>query len=239
MPNIIVANWKENGTVSQAKEWIDALKQEQSLLYNIQLIACPPFTILSEVYDLAEKAKLPIKIGAQDVSPFEKGSHTGDVSSEMLKDIGVSHVIIGHSERRNAYNETDLVIVEKIKRAMENAVIPIHCASTIDQVSFLKSHIAHFDGLILLEDPNAISTGQPDSLENKNQPLNPQDANALAGKMKELFPQVQLIYGGSVDRNNVVDFLKQNNFVGVIVGARSLNSPFFLDIIKAISGYAK
>ncbi len=223
MPLFIVSSWKETGTGAKAQEWVKSLAKEIALItQEKEIIVLPPFTALSATSEEIKQQNLPIKIGAQDISRFEEGKHTGEVSASMVAEFA-SYVMLGHSERRSQLGETDEIVAEKIKLAKKYNLTPIVCVSEIDQAAALKRLINDFTDLIAYEPVFAIGTGKPDT---------PQNANEVAEKIKTILPGAYVLYGGSVDGSNAKGFTQQKNLSGVLVGNRSLDPNFFLEILR-------
>lgn len=223
MPSLFVANWKENGTISQAQDWIKTFAKKRSVLnQGKNVVVCSPFTALSTISEVIKKERLPIAIGAQNVSHFEEGRYTGEVSARMLAEFA-SYTIIGHSERRNNFGETDQIVAEKVKLAEKYNITPIVCISELEQVKNMQNFVSNFTDIIAYEPLFAIGSGNPDT---------PENANMVAEKIKEIFPQVMVLYGGSVDGTNVASFIKQDHISGVLLGNRSLDGNFFLEIVR-------
>lgn len=217
----IVANWKENSV--NANEWFAQIINAEWNIENRSVIVCPPFTLLTKINQVVLEHQLPIKIGAQDISQFAKGAHTGEVSGEMLNEF-TKYVIIGHSERRSM-GESETIIFEKLKRAMENNLIPIVCVSEIEQVKSLSLKVKN-EGeqlLIAYEPLQAIGSGNPDT---------PTHADEFAQDIKREFGEVSVLYGGSVNPDNVHSFTNQEHIDGVLVGGASLDAKSFSGIIQ-------
>lgn len=228
-PPYTVANIKENGLKEDIQNLLVSLAEHESILEGKTVILCVPHIYLDMVSSFIAKHKLPIFTGAQYVSKFPKGSFTGEEGAFQVGQYA-KFVIVGHSERRTHLHETDEDVLEQIRRALEEGLRPIYAASNIDQIRLLKESIPDFNGLILVENISNISAGQPDDLGNINQPLNPTDANRLTEQFKNIFPNIDYLYGGSVDKDNVAVFMKY--FKGYVIGARSLNPSFFLSILE-------
>lgn len=224
-----IANIKENGLDEDLEALVKGLADRKPLLEGKTVVLAVPHIHIKTTAWLVKHHNLPVVIGAQYVSRFPAGAYTGEVSAGMVAQ-HAQLTLAGHSERRKNLHETDEDVIEQIQRAIESNIIPVYCASNVDQVHFLKARIPNFDGIILVEDIKNISTGLPNNLENKNQPLNPDEANRLAEDFKKIFPNVDYIYGGSVDKDNVTEFMKY--FKGYVIGARSLNASFFLSILE-------
>jgi len=203
MKPLIIANWKMNPvTLREAKKLFKATKRGA--------VVCPPFVYLS-----ALRAN-----GAQDCSWQEKGACTGDISPQMLKDLGVDYVIIGHSERRKYQKETNQIIEKKLRSALLAGLKPILC---IDKISQLPKGIKR--GFVVAYEPLfAIGTGKACS---------PQRAKKMMLAIKKK-AKVPVLYGGSVNSQNARDYVKKAGFDGLLVGGASLEAREFIDIMKAV-----
>lgn len=219
----IVANWKSNKTLSQAKEWLEEFSNSnfptsrgEQFSNNKEIIVCPPFTLLLELKSLIVDQGLPIKLGAQDISPFENGSHTGEINGKQIKEFA-DYVILGHSERRQNFSETDETIAQKVRMANKYHLDPILCAQNIN------TEIAVGVKIIAYEPIFAIGTGNPDT---------PESAEKTAKLIKEKNKIDYVLYGGSVTSVNVKNFTQMPNINGVLVGGSSLDPKEFSEIIK-------
>lgn len=225
MRYLIVANWKLNKTISEAIEWLKefGIQKTEFRSQNVKIVVCPSFTVLSELQRELKKTKLPIKLGAQNVSQFEKGQYTGEVSAGMLQGL-VNYVIIGHSEIRKHFGETDQIISEKAKQCEKYGITPILCASNLDQ---LRGCEKAKDLVVAYEPLEAIST------EGEFHPDDPDHANEIAGKIKEIIgSKNRVLYGGSVHKDNVKYFAARKNIDGLLVGQASLDAERFVEILK-------
>jgi len=204
MKPLIVANWKMNpSTLKEAKLLFNRVKKAGGVI-------CPPFVYLSTL-----KAN-----GAQDVFWEEKGAYTGEVSPLMLKNMGVTYVIIGHSERRKYFRESDEMIKKKLKAVLKLNLRPILCINKISQIpqDIRKNFIIAYEPLF------AIGTGKACS---------PARAKKMRIAIRKVVDNKTLIlYGGSVNSQNTKDYIKKAGFQGLLVGGASLNSKEFIDIIK-------
>ena len=230
----IIANWKSNKTIEEAEKWLhdfsEILSSSPLDLLNKEIIVCPSFAVLEHAGYCSKNLKLPIKLGAQNISRFEKGAYTGEVSAEMLESL-VMYCIVGHSERRKYFGETDDDVIEKIKLLLEYKITPVLCISDLSQLdSYInrgKQIIERSKEIIFVyEPPDAISGGgdyKPDS---------PEDENLNAGKIKERIGEIKILYGGSVNSDNVASFFSQPNIEGALVGQAGLDPLEFLGIIK-------
>ncbi len=213
----IVANWKSYETNFEAIQWIAKFSDYNfATLNNKEIIVCPPFTVLSELATYIRKNKLPVRLGAQNVSPFPKGAHTGEVNAEEIKVLG-DYVIIGHSERRNEFGEDDEMLKQKVNIAIENGLMPIFC------VQGVETCIPEGVEIVAYEPVFAIGTGKPDT---------PENANDVIGKIKEINSVEYVLYGGSVTPENVDSFTSKKLIDGVLVGGASLDPDKFFKIIE-------
>ena len=222
MKNIfIVANWKMNPqTLTEAKKLFSLIKKGIKENKNEEIIICPPFIFLSCIQDLrftSKQASSNIKIGSQDCfwenPPTGGGAFTGEVSPKMLKELGVEYVIIGHSERRKM-GESNQIISKKIKAALSAGLKPILC---IDKTSQIPKNAKEI--IIAYEPLFAIGTGKPCTIER-------------AKKTRGLIKHNQVLYGGSVNSQNALDYIKKAGFQGLLIGGASLDPKEFIKIIN-------
>lgn len=214
---LIVANWKSNKTLEEAKNWLEELQISDVDLENKEVVVCPPFTLLNFLKDEIISKNLPLNLGAQDVSSFGPGSYTGEVNALQLKEL-VRYVIIGHSERRKNFGEDDSILAQKVSLALSQGLSPIFCISSADM------SVPNGVKIVAYEPLDAIGTGNADT---------PEDAEGVAKKIKERSGGVSVVlYGGSVEADNVVNFTKMENINGVLVGGASLSASSFLEIVK-------
>lgn len=213
----IVANWKSNKTVQQARDWlteISNLKYEISNIENKEIIICPSFTLLPIVKSSIRDHELPFKVGAQDISSFDEGPSMGEVNGRQIKELA-DYVIIGHSERRSL-GETDEKFKKKVLMAKKYDLSPIFCVQ--DETSVIPQGIQ----IVAYEPISAIGSGNPDT---------PENSNNISAKIKEK-NILKVLYGGSVTSSNVKSFTQMPNIDGVLVGTASLDPLEFLEIIK-------
>ncbi|MCL4353831.1 triose-phosphate isomerase [Patescibacteria group bacterium] len=221
-PLFIVANWKANKTEPEAKEWlrkVSGIRQETR--DKRKIIVCPPFILLPILKSLIINYKSLIKLGAQDISPFEEGAYTGEVSGRQIKEFA-DYVIIGHSERRRYFGEEENMILKKIEQSIRHDLIPIICISNLEQVKNLKLKIKNY--IIAYEPLFAIGSGVADT---------PENAEKMAGEIKSKLGGVPVLYGGSVSAGNIHGFTSQEHIDGVLVGGGSLDPLEFAAIVKS------
>tara|TARA_B100001123_G_scaffold407630_1_gene500050 strand:+ start:1934 stop:2698 length:765 start_codon:yes stop_codon:yes gene_type:complete len=243
----ITANWKMNGSLSLAEQFESFFLNKFNNLKNLNaaIILCPPTPYLFKFKKISKKFE-NFFIGAQDCSTKKNGSITGDVSSAMLKDLGCKFVILGHSERREYFKETDSIISQKIKRAIEENLKVILCVGEkekhkVNQETFeiIRNQIINSlndlctpnNTIIAYEPIWAIGTGKIPSLsEIEKINLFIKDTIKLKynNKFKDNF---KILYGGSVNPNNSRNFIKSNYIDGALIGGSSLALDDFVKII--------
>ncbi len=217
----IIANWKSNMSIAEALEWISKVGPEIPKQGNLKVVVCPTFSALSEVEKAIQVGNYPLLVGAQNISPFGIGAYTGEENAQTLSQF-IDLTIIGHSERRENFKETDEMITNKVKQAIENNIIPLVCVQNSDAL------IPKECNLVAYEPVFAIGTGNPDT---------PENADKIAGVLKERYTQnLEVIYGGSVNADNVRGFITQENIDGVLVGNASLGAEGFIRIVKECAG---
>lgn len=216
----IIANWKSNKSIAEALDWVSVLGSQIPKNENIKVVVCPAFSCLSEIKKAIQVGNFSLMVGSQDISPFDVGAYTGEESAALLKDL-VDIAIIGHSERRINFNETDETVSKKVTLALENNIIPLVC------VQNAKTPIPKGSNLVAYEPIFAIGTGNPDT---------PENADAVAADIKQKDGEVQVLYGGSVNSGNIKSFINQKNINGVLIGHASLNAGEFISIVKECAG---
>jgi triosephosphate isomerase (TIM) len=246
MKNLIIANWKMNPTTQkEAKTLFDAVKKEIKNVKS-EVVICPPFVFLSELKGLI--------IGSQNAYFEEKGAFTGEVSSEMLKDLKVEYVILGHSERRKYFAETDEQINKKIKKVLSVGLKPIFCiGETADQRDEgkkqeilgiqIKNGLAGIDlpaqaenikNITIAYEPVwAIGTGNNCSIQETKDSILFIRRIILELYGKEIANNIKILYGGSVKSENAASYIKEAEANGLLVGGASLNAEEFGKIVKS------
>ncbi len=212
----IVANWKSNKDESEAKDWLDGFKIQNLELINKEIIICPPFTLLSQVASEVISRKLKVKVGAQNISPFDGGAYTGEINGKQIKEF-VDYVIIGHSERRQNFSETDETLFRKVDQALKYDLTPIFC------VQGKETKVPPNVAIVAYEPIDAIGTGQSDTAEN---------AEEVASFFKKNYNVQYTLYGGSITSKNVKEFTQMPNIDGVLIGGASLDVKEFYAIIQ-------
>ena len=245
---VIAGNWKMNKVSSEASQFIDEVVKQVPTSDQVEAIVCAPFPYLAS---LVEKAKgSNVKISAQNMHFEDKGAFTGEVSPVMLKDIGVSHVVLGHSERREYFAETDETVNKKVHAAFNHDLTPIVCVGesleqreaneTMDHVETqVKKAIEGLSAeqvaktIIAYEPIWAIGTGKTASNEQANEVCS-HIRNVIKHVVSEdVAEQVVIQYGGSVNPENIGDLLAQSDIDGGLVGGASLEPESFLKLVEA------
>lgn len=222
----IIANWKSNKTIREALDWIGKVGPAIPKKENLKVVVCPTFSAISEVTKEIMVGDSPMLIGTQDLSPFGIGPYTGEEPAALVKDY-VNLSILGHSERRQNFNETDEMVAKKVNQALTNKIIPLVC------VQDENTPVPEGCTMVAYEPIWAISTGL-NNTPGVGKVDNPENANKMANLFKQKYgSDLQVIYGGSVDSSKVKSFITQDDISGVLVGNASLDAEEFIKIIKA------
>jgi triosephosphate isomerase len=247
----VAANWKMN------KTHLEAIQSVQKLGYlldagdtdRVEVVICPPFTALRSVQTLIQADKLPFGLGAQDVHWEEKGAFTGEVSPAMLAALDVAYVIVGHSERREHFGESDQQVARKVRGVLDHDMTPILCVGetlqereggrteekVVGQTQAALQKVGPDDAarLVVAYEPVwAIGTGRP---------CNPEDAGEVVRTIRDTLEKayskdvagaVRVQYGGSVKAGNIREFMAHPEIDGALVGGASLDPEEFALIVK-------
>lgn len=245
---VIAGNWKMNKTLAEAEQFIDEVNKNIKANENVEAIVCAPFVHLTS---LVEKTKdSSVKIAAQNMHFEEDGAFTGEVSPVMLNDIGVTHVVLGHSERREYFNEVDETVNKKAHAAFKNGLIPIVCVGesleqreaneTMDHVETqvkeaLKGLTAGqvMETIIAYEPIWAIGTGKTATSDQANEVCTHIRKVVAEIIDAEVAEKVVIQYGGSVKPDNIKDLLSKSDIDGALVGGASLEADSFLQLVEA------
>lgn len=217
---LLAANWKSNKNKNEARNWIFEVSR-QKFPENLEVVIFPPSTLLDFLDSFIKANDLPFKLGAQNLSPFESGAYTGEISALQIKEFA-DYVLIGHSERRTNFEESNELVKKKIDQALNGNLTPIVCLSTLEQSQGLTSEKIIF----AYEPPTAISTSGP-GVEAEN----PKNVSVFAEKLKEKI-RSRIMYGGSVGPSNIKSYASLENISGVLVGGQSLEADSFIKLIK-------
>lgn len=245
---MVAGNWKMNKTVEQARELVAQLLPDLQAFHSVERVICPPFTSLLPICAMLKGTD--IGLGAQNMHWEANGAFTGEVSAAMVKEF-CQYVIIGHSERRAYFGETDEVVNKKLRAACAVSLTPIVCVGEtlvefeagqtenvltrqiITGLAGLPTEQAQ--GIVIAYEPVwAIGTGKAATGTGANEVI----ARAIRKNLEKLYgniisQQIRVLYGGSVTAENAAEFFGQAEIDGALVGGASLKIPGFLDIVQA------
>lgn len=244
---IIAGNWKMNKSVAEAESLASDIKRELADLREVDIVLCPPFTALKAVGETI--GDTDIKLGAQNMHWEGDGAYTGEISANMLRDLYCHYVILGHSERRGYFHETDKTVNRKVKAAIDANLIPMVCVGeTLKEreaggtKSVIKKQVENslagldedLEKVIVAYEPVwAIGTGQTATPE-QAQEMHAFIREILAGMADQDSAQsIRIQYGGSVKPDNAAEIFAQPDIDGGLIGGASLESRFFVEIIRA------
>ena len=244
---LVAANWKMNTTVDEAVSLIKTMQPNLHRIQGVEKVLCPPFVSLVLARGIVKSSS--VKLGAQNVFYEEKGAFTGEISPLMLAGL-CEYVIIGHSERRQYFGETNEMIDKKIKAAIKAGLKPIFCVGeTLEeneagqtrevlgrQLIASSDRFYFLSGLVIAYEPIwAIGTGKSASGD---------DANKTIGFIRQFISRqhgsgiantVRILYGGSVNAANIAEFMRKSEIDGALVGGASLKADDFVSIVKQAS----
>nr|WP_302417625.1 triose-phosphate isomerase [uncultured Romboutsia sp.] len=242
---IIAGNWKMHKTIAQALEFVNEVKDRVNN-DKVEAVICAPFTLLKDLKQATKGTN--IKIGAQNMHFEEKGAFTGEISPLMLKELDMDYVVIGHSERRQYFNETDETVNKKVLKALEVGIDPILCVgetleereagNTKDvckvQVEKALENVSKEDlakVVIAYEPVWAIGTGKTATSEDANDVI-AYIREVVANLYGELANEVRIQYGGSVKPSNVAEIMNQSDIDGALVGGASLEANDYVELVN-------
>ncbi len=253
--NIVAGNWKMNTTLEEGKALATAIceliknKPLSVISGNPEVIFFPPFTHLTEIIKITKKVK-GVFVGAQNCYSTDKGAFTGEVSASMLKSIGATHVLVGHSERRQYFKEDDQTLAAKVSQAIDNGLTPVFCCGELlperkseQHFNVVKQQIvkslfwmdeADFKKVVIAYEPVwAIGTGET---------ATPKQAQEMHEFIRHLINEkygvdvantTSILYGGSCNAQNAKELFKQTDVDGGLIGGASLKSSDFFQIINS------
>ena len=252
---IIAANWKMHMTPQETDDFLRAFARLVPEKCPVQIVVAPPFVSLCKAQEVLQNAREnSVELAAQNMSQFPAGAYTGEISARMIKDCGCKHVILGHSERRSIYGETNAIINAKLLAALEARLLPILCigetleerdGGLIEKVleSQLRESLAEvgarrvLDCVIAYEPVWAIGTGRTAS------PGQAQEAHAFTRSVltdmfgEDTAQKLRIQYGGSVKPSNMAELISQKDVDGALVGGASMEPGSFWEICRAAIDY--
>ncbi len=241
----MAGNWKMNASKESVNKLVLGILSGMGNVSS-EVVVCAPFPYLSQVEALITHSQ--IKLGAQNLNLNMSGAFTGEVSAKMIKDFGAQHVIVGHSERRSLYGETNIMVAEKVKAALDNDLIPLLCvgetleqrearetenvvAAQIDTVVELVGIEAFLNIIVAYEPVWAIGTGVTASPE-QAQAVHAFIRQLLANKDNGVAQQTPILYGGSMNATNANELIACVDIDGGLIGGASLKPEDFLQICR-------
>jgi triosephosphate isomerase len=245
--SIVAGNWKMHGSRAENARLVEALTAQFPAESPAQCIVCPPVVYLFEVGRMLRDT--PIELGAQSVCAEGGGAYTGEVSATMLKDVGCTYVIVGHSERRALYGENNVLVARKFAAAQSKSLIPIFCigeqlseresgqtneviAKQLDAVLELCGAGALANAVIAYEPVWAIGTGRV-ATPDQAQEVHAFIRGRIAARDAKIAAEVRILYGGSVKASNAAELIAMADVDGGLIGGASLKAEEFLAILAA------
>jgi len=243
---IIAGNWKMNNTITESLKLVEGIKQSQ-LREDVEIVVAVPFTSLIDVKKALEGTR--IKLAAQNMHWEDKGAYTGEISPLMLKEIGIDYCIIGHSERRQYFNETDETVNKKIEAALNHGIKPIICVGeTLEQRDnneeeqvVEKQVLKALDGVEVDQIKAIVIAYEPIWAIGTGRTASSADADKMCGFIREIIGNkygkeasetIRIQYGGSVKPNNIKELMNMENIDGALVGGASLIAEDFVKIVN-------
>lgn len=244
---LIAGNWKMNTTLDTARALAKDVVAAVGDPGAVQVALCPPFVCLDAVFNVLRGSDL--KLGAQNSHHVDDGAYTGEISAPMLRSVGCDYVILGHSERRQYFGETDEGVNSKVKQALSHGLIPIVCVGEVleerragHEQAVVQAQVekalegvtlADASHLVIAYEPVwAIGTGETATPE-QAQEMHAFIRSLLKQQYGELAPDIHLLYGGSMKPDNAADLLSQPDVDGGLIGGASLKADAFAAIVAA------
>lgn len=223
MKRYVIANWKCHKSSEEGCRWLDMFASRYKPCANLEVVIAPTFIAIENVAaHLTDLSLSNVYLAAQDVSPFPKGSYTGAIASDMLQGMA-KFVILGHSERRRYFHETNQEVANKASEAVDAGLTPIVCVDS----SFALSQLA---SLVDIDSKNIMIAYTPVDALHFNIPESPEKVLLSVGHISQLYPDWSVVYGGALGENNVKAYLGLQGLAGVFVGSASLDPKTFVEI---------
>jgi triosephosphate isomerase (TIM) len=226
MPKYIIANWKANKLEPEVDEWVKAVKASKVIEKSLELtiVLCPAFVYLSKLHNL-----LPgLHLGSQSVSAYPNGSYTGAVTGQQVAQYA-GYALLGHVERRKYFGETDGIVAQQVRQAIDAKLTPIVAVDDSNWISQLgqldRSEVGQI--IVMYEPPTAISTSGAGKAAEID------DVLVAINKIRSEFSPMAVLYGGSVSAKNIATYIKHPEIDGVVPGAASLDPEEFIELIRS------
>ena len=227
----IIGNWKSNKTLEEVLELLEVVGEQLVKNDNLEISVAPQFPLLLLLSEKIKDKKYHLTLSAQNVSHFDEGPYTGEVSAKSIAKI-VKYVLVGHSERKKHFGETNSLVNLKVKQCLKYQLTPIVCISDIKTIKNIKENDLE-KVVFMYEPPSAISKPIGPVGIGKAEPI--AKVLEMIGEIKEISPKSKIFYGGSVKSNNVKIYLQESEIDGVVSGSASLNPQEFLKMIENAS----
>lgn len=249
---LVAGNWKLHGSRASNASLLGAIRAGLHSGWNLDVMVCPPFVYLAEVSAALQGS--PVSLGAQDASAEIQGAFTGEVSASMLREVGCSHVLVGHSERRSLFGESDELVARKFRAVVAAGLVPVLCVGEtlqqrqsgateavirqqLDAVLAVVTDDELARGIIAYEPVWAIGTGHTASPE-QAQEVHAVIRRAVRARSARIAGELRILYGGSVKGSNAQALFAMSDIDGGLVGGASLDAADFLKICSAAAGTA-
>jgi triosephosphate isomerase len=246
---LIAGNWKMHKTIAQAEEFIQALLPRVSSADGVDVAICPPFTALQAMVDSTRGSR--VAIYAQNMHHAPEGAFTGEISAPMLTELDIGGVVLGHSERRGQFGETDKALAQKVPAALAAGLLPVLCVGETEeerergdterklrhqvQEGLSRLEPGQLGDVVIAYEPIwAIGTGQVATLEQAQEAIAFVRA-LVADRSKEGAERTRILYGGSVKPDNAAELLALSDIDGALVGGASLDAVAFAGIVAAVA----
>jgi len=236
---LVAGNWKLNGSLDSISELVSGIRGKLAAVKNAELAVCPPYIYLSHVQKLLDG--VDVALGAQDCSDQESGAYTGEVSAAMVKEFGCKYNIIGHSERRHIYGDSNDQVATKFAHVVKNGLIPeeresghteVVVSQQMNSVLDLFGVEAFKNAVIAYEPVWAIGTGQV-AIPSQAQEVHEHIRLTLDAKNKDIAANIRILYGGSMKPDNAKELLQQTDIDGGLIGGAALKAEDFVGIALA------
>ena len=244
---LVAGNWKLNGSLESVSALVAGIRAQMSIVGDTEVAVCPPFIYLQHVRQLLKDSG--ISLGAQDCSDQAEGAYTGEVSASMIREFGCTYIIVGHSERRHIYGESDTIVAAKFAQVRDNNLIPILCVGeTLEereqeqtqaviarQLNAVLTHsgIGAFGNAVIAYEPVwAIGTGKT-ATPGQAQQVHAFVRSRLKEQDERIAGQTRILYGGSMKPENAGALMQEEDIDGGLIGGASLKAEDFIAITTA------